>query len=402
MRAVYNALVAAAGISVLAACTSGQSAVEPPSTPTNIQSTTALQFRVGTYRTSGGSVFFNTVVTYRQQNGLSGTLDNTPTITGPAGFVVPTIAAAGTDAGTNHISGTPPTQPGTPAVATTFNQVGGAYAYGFAPANNNINGQANYINALGLGNGGGFGCNICNANGFALYNYYSSPYLVASGSGGRTPWVLGPPAVPDFHNGTFPNGFLGYDSGFVAFAVPNPPAGAYNLHLTVPGPTIGVNSAVFDAPATLTNATPLAPEAAVVSITRVGLAYGPSCPPPPPATAPMCGGAQFVVAPAAPGITNQLLYVVDINGTSGAPTFYTINAGAAGGTFVLSPTSGPTSPQGVHGAPFTQGDNVYAYVVGSDYDILAAAPPLNTQQLPALPAQADVSVGPGATAPFAY
>jgi hypothetical protein len=384
VRAVYNALVAAAGISILAACTSGQSAIEPPSTPVNVQSTTALQFRVGTFRTSGGGVNFNTVVTYRQQNGLSGTLYNTPTITGPAGFVVPAVAAAGTDAGTNHISGTPPTQPGTTAVATTFAQVGGAFAYGFAPANTNTSGAANYINSQGRGTGGGFGCNICNAEGFALYNEYTSPFLAAS-SANRSAFVLGPPAVPDFHNGTFPPGFLGYDSGFVAFAV-TPVVGAYNLHLTVPGPTIGVNVATFDAPATLTTATPLAAELPVV-ITRVGVANGPSCP-----TGPTCGGAQFVVAPAPAGITNQLLYIVDVSG--GTPTFYTFNAGAAGGTFVLSTTSGPTTPAGLHTAPFTTGDDVYAYVVGSDYDILAAAPPINTQQSPALPAQADVVQGP--------
>jgi hypothetical protein len=377
VRAVYNALVAAAGISILAACTSGQSAIEPPSTAVNVQNTTALQFRVGTYRTSGGSVFLNTVVTYRQQNGLSGTLYNTPTITGPAGFVVPSVAAAGVDAGTNHISGTPPTQPGTTAVATTFAQVGGAFAYGFAPANSTTAGAANYINALGLGTGGGFGCNICNANGFALYNEYSSPFLVAS-SANRTPFVLGPPAVPDFHNPTFPNGFLGYDSGFVSFAA-TPVLGAYNLHLTVPSATLGVNSAVFDAPATLTTATPLAAEAVA-----------------PVVTATAGGGATFVVAPAPAGVTNQLLYIVDINGNTGSPTFYTINAGAAGGTFALSNTSGPTTSTGVHQPPFTPGagDGVYAYVVGSDYDILAPAPPLNTQQLPTLPAQADVTVGP--------
>jgi hypothetical protein len=400
VRAVYNALVAAAGISILAACTSGQSAIEPPSTPVNVQNTTALQFRVGTYRTSGGSVYFNTVVTYRQQNGLSGTLYNTPTITGPAGFTVAVPPASstgsGTDANTNHISGTPPTQPGTTAVATTFNQVGGAFAYGFAPANSSTSGAANYINALGLGTGGGFGCNICNANGFALYNEYSSPYLAPS-SGSRTPFILGPPAVPDFHNGTFPNGFLGYDSGFVAFYV-TPVVGAYNLHLTVPSATIGVNAATFDAPATMTTVTPLPPEVAVVSITRFGVSS--TCPGQPSGST--CGGATFVVAPAAPPITNQLLYIVDVNGTTGSPTFYTINAGAAGGAFSLSPTSGPTTPQGAHGAPFTTGDAVYAYVVGSDYDILAAAPPVNTQQLPTLPAQADVSVGPGATTPFGY
>ena len=381
MRSIVNALGIAAGISILAACTGGQSGIEPPSQGVDVQSTTALQFRVGTYRTSGGSVFLNTVVTYRQRNGLSATLYNTPTITGPAGFVVPAVAAAGTDAGTNHISGTPPTQPGTTAVATTFAQLGGAYAYGFAPANTNVNAQANYINAIGRGNTTAFGCNICNANGFALFNEYSSPYLAASSSS-RTPFILGPPAVPDFHDGTFPTGFLGYDSGFVSFAA-TPVVGSYNLHVTVPGPTIGVNVATFDAPATLASVVPLAPEAAPV-VSPVGVTTTASC------TA--CGGAQFVVAPAPAGVTNQILYVVDVNGTT--PTFYSFNAGAAGGTFVLSPTSGPRGASGGGTAPFSGGDSLYAFVVGADYDILAAAPPNNSQQVPALPAQTDVVVGP--------
>ena len=95
-------------------------------------------------------------------------------------------------------------------------------------------------------------------------------------------------------------------------------------------------------------------------------------------------------------------YIVDANGNTGAPTFYSFNAGAAGGTFVLSTTSGPTNAQGVHQAPFQTGDAVYAYVVGADYDIIGAAPPMNTQQLPPLAAQTDVVVGPGATTPFFY
>ena len=188
--------------------------------------------------------------------------------------------------------------------------------------------------------------------------------------------------MPDFHNGTFPTGFLGYDSGFVSFAV-TPVVGAYNLHVTVPGPTIGVNVATFDAPATLTSAVPLPAEAAPV-VSPVGVT-----------TTASCTGLWWravLVAPAPAGVTNQILYVVDVSGTT--PTFYTINVGAAGGTFVLSPTSGPKDAAGGSTAPFSGGDNVYAYVVGSDYDILAAAPPNNTQQMPALPAQADVVVGP--------
>ncbi len=135
MREIYRALGTAAGIAILSACTSGQSGIEPTVTSVNPQTTTSLQFRVGTAHFANGSVYLNTVATYRQANGLSGTLYNSPTITGPAGFVVPAAGSAGTDAGTNHISSTPPTQPGTTAVVTTFNQSGGVFSYGFAPAN---------------------------------------------------------------------------------------------------------------------------------------------------------------------------------------------------------------------------------------------------------------------------
>jgi hypothetical protein len=389
VRAVYSRLVAVAGISILAACTGGQSAIEPPSTAVNVQNTTSLQFRVGTARYPNGSTYLNTLVTYRQPNGLSGTLQNCPTITGPAGFVVPAAASAGTDAGTNHISCTPPTQPGTTALVTTFNQTGGAFAYGFAPANSNSNATANYaqFSASGANNalyaddastivtGPGVGdtaINIFGADVGAFANAYTQPFYIAVAN--KLPFLLGPPAVPDFHNGTFPAGFLGYDSGFTIFGA-TPVAGSYSLTVNVPSATIGQNSATFTQTSTLSST------AALPAMT------------PPTAASTGGGGASFTVAPAPVGVTNQVLYIVRVSGSSGSPTLYSFNVGPAGGVFTLGPTSGPSGA-----APFVAGsatrapDTVDAYVVGANYDIVGGAPPTNTAQNPTLPTQANVSV----------
>lgn len=350
MRAVFNALAAAGGIAILSACTSGQSAIEPPFTAVNVQNTSSLQFRVGTANYQG-TTYLNTVVTFRQPNGLSATLYNTPTITGPAGFVVPAAAAAGTDAGTNHISGTPPTQPGTTAVATTFGQTGGAFAYGFAPANSTTAGTANYARVS---------TSSSQVSGVSVTNSYTQPIYLATTA--KLPFMLGPPAVPDFHTGAFPVGFAGYDSGFVMFAAA-PVAGAYAFNLTVPSNTIGQNSAVFNQTATLTTTTPL-----------------PVMPPPVVAGG---GGAAFTfTVPAAPaGVTSRVIYVADRAGAnSSSNMFFSFNAGTAAGTFSLAASN------------FATGDRVYAWVVGANFDIVGGAPPANLSTTPTLPAQTDVSV----------
>ncbi|MDP9023870.1 MAG: hypothetical protein M3N13_00660 [Candidatus Eremiobacteraeota bacterium] len=402
MRAVYSALGTAVGIAILTACTGGQSAIAPPSTAVNVQSTTALQFRVGTARLATGAVGLNTVVTYRQANGLSGTLYNEPTITLPPGPTPPnnTFTAGNVDVGTNMITSTPPTQPGTTATNTTFGQAGGAFAYGFAPANSNTSGSANYAqfvvagantaiyrdsdSSIIVGPGAGNSQNNIEPAVFgqpgvgAIANAYASPFYVSSRN--RVPYLLGPPAVPDFHNGTFPPGFLGYDSGFTAFALSAAPvAGTYSLTVVVPSANIGQNAATFTQSATLASVAAL-PAVAPPTFTPVGV------------NAAGAGGGSFVVAPAPAGVTNQLLYVVDVAAANARPTMYTFSVPATGGTFVLGPTSGPTLPSGTGGPPFAAGDSVVAYVVGSDYNILAAAVPLNLSQTPALPAQADITV----------
>jgi hypothetical protein len=359
VRAVYRALGAVGGIAILSACTSGQSAIQPAATAVNVQNTSTLQFRVGTANYQG-TTYLNTVVTFRQANGLSATLFNTPTITGPAGFVVagcPAVSGnACVDNGTNQISGTPPTQPGTVAVVTTFAQTGGAFAYGFAPANSATTGAANYSKVS---------TSSTEVAGVSVTNSYTQPiYLPAAG---KLPFILGPPAVPDFHPLSlgFPAGFAGYDSGFVMFAV-TPVAGVYAFNLTVPSSTIGQNSAVFNTTATLASAVPLAAIPGPVVGGGAGAAI------------------TVTVGPAPAGATSRVIYVAD-RASAGSPIgnqFFAFNAGAAGGTFSV-----PT-------ATLTTGDRFTAWVVAADFDIVGGAQPGNVSTAPALPAQTDVTVSP--------
>jgi hypothetical protein len=355
VRAVYNALVAAGGIAILSACTGGQSHIEPPFTAVNPQTQSSLQFRVGTANYQG-TTFLNTVVTFRQPNGLSATLYNTPTITGP--FLVPVAAVgAGTDANTNHISGTPPTQPGTTAVATTFGQTGGAFAYGFAPANSTTGGAANYAKTSTASS---------QIPSVGVTNAYTQPIYLATAA--KLPFMLGPPAVPDFHNPAlgYPAAFAGYDSGFTMFGV-TPAVGTYAFNLTVPSNTIGQNSAVFDVTAALTTIAPLAAL-------------------PPPVLGGGGGTAITVTVAAAPvGVTSRVIYVADRQGANATacppsgPCFYAINAGTTAGTFSL-------------GTGFGTGDRFYTWQVGADFDIVGNAVPNNLSPTPTLPAQTDVTV----------
>jgi hypothetical protein len=372
VRAVYRALGAAGGIAILSACTGGQSHIEPPFTAVDVQNTSTVQFRVGTANFQGTTVL-NTVVTFRQPNGLSATLFNTPTITGPAALVVNGCPAASNGAApvatvvpcvdntTNHISGTPPTQPGTAMTVTTFNQTGGAFAYGFAPANSTTAGAANIAKTSTASS---------QVAGVSVTNAYTQPIYNATAA--KLPFILGPPAVPDFHNANFPAGFAGYDSGFTMFAV-TPVLGTYSLNITVPANVIGTNSAVFNVTSAITTVTPLATILAPV----VGGG---------------AGAAITVTVPAAPaGATNRVIYVADRAAAANpiGNQFFAINAGTAAGTFTV-----PTST-------VVTGDRFTAWVVASNFDIVGGAPPTNVSTAPTLPAQTDITVSPpSAVVPF--
>ena len=79
-------------IALLAACTSGQSGVQPPLSGTvNVATVGSLQFAVGVAVVNQGATTItglNTVASYRTAGGLAAVLLNTPAITGPARFLV--------------------------------------------------------------------------------------------------------------------------------------------------------------------------------------------------------------------------------------------------------------------------------------------------------------------------
>ena len=395
VRAVFSTLGIVSVLGSLTACNAGYNPLTSTLVQVNTQSTSQLQFRVGTAHFADGTVGLNTLVTFRNTSGGSATTVNTPAITGPTGFLVPdnpqTDPAGGTkdaDVGTNAITGTPPN--GT--AVTSFGLTGGAFSYGFANANTNAIGTSVFAqfvqdakpntalyldkdSTIVVGNGKGtveasivptdFGGTDLGAIG----NAYPSPLFAPETN--RLPFLLGPPAVPDFHNATVASGFLGYDSGFTAFAAA-PVAGSYSLTVSVPA-TVTQSAATFTQAATLASITPLAAETTPVVVTSTG-----------------DGGATFTVATAPAGVTNQTLYIVDVATLTGFPTMYSFDAGASG-TFTLNKTSGPTV-SGTATAPFVKGDAIFAYVVGSDYDIVALAPPSNLSEAPALPAQTDVTI----------
>ena len=102
------------------------------------------------------------------------------------------------------------------------------------------------------------------------------------------------------------------------------------------------------------------------------------------------GAASFTVAPRPAGTSNQVLYIADVD-ANGNATFYSFDA-TAGGTFSLNATSGPKNAQGVGSPPFANGDEIAAWVVASDFNILALGPPGNLQQNPPFPTNADITV----------
>ncbi len=349
--------MAAAILGIAAGCTSGNGALEPPFTSVNLQSN-KLQLAVGVATFSDGTTGLNTVTTFRQPNGLSATLLNTPTLTGP--FTVPAGApgtqtngtpCAGTatnvDAGTNHVTGSPQALPGTVAVCSTFGQAGGVFAYGFAPDNSTTSGAPQYGAYAGP--------------------FYGDPALTGGELRG------GPPAYPTTTNGQFDAGFTGYPLGSTTFAMPAV-GGAYNLSVNVPS---GNNpGATITAPAaTLTSTTGLPPFGAPPAFVEDGAG----------------GGTATCTAPA--GTTETLIEIVD----QSLGTFYTIfvpSGGAVTGT--LPDNLGPT-PGGAPTPSINTGDAYFVECIAADYPLFEAGPPQNRQQTPTIvgtAGQADIAFSP--------
>jgi len=348
-------LAALGCITMLAACTGGQSGILPIYTSDNIAAKSKLQFAVGTANYAGTPAL-NTVVTFRQANGLSATLLNSPTIVGPAGFTVPTVSTAGVDGGTASLSSTPQVIPGTLSTVprTTFNQSGGVFGYGFAPLNSTT--------------GGGQVAGITTATG-----YYSEPFFVP-GSAKFAP-LLGPPATPNFNDGNTAGGFPGYPSGFTSFAGVTLVPGGYTLSVLVPtaDPKLAPNIAPVTAQLTSTSLLPT-----FAAPTFVSDGNG--------------GGTVTMVVPL--GVTETIVYVQD---SSAGLNYSFVVQGTGPQTVVVGDKLGPVTTAGVIKPTLGSGDAINVIAVGFDYPAFEAAPPANVSQTPTIVGangQADLTASP--------
>ncbi len=419
----------------------------PPVSSVNPVSTGKLVFAVGTANFYGTGTGLNVVATYRQGNGLSDALVNTPTITGP--FTINTNAntvpigtapggltlTPGFSFGQTDLSSTLPGGPsqseatakgtitGSPQAATaagmranlsTFGQSGGVFTNGFAPANAGISGSADSYVPYSI----------------PLYNNTTDANETAANQ--LTPYG-GPPAFDPDNNGmglrdglntlgiTIPSTGgtgainLGIPEGFTSFDGVTVTAGTYNLSLAVP---TGFNGST----PTSSTVTASATMASTTTLPTIN----------PPALVLDGKGGGTVTLPAADfsgGITEVYVQIVDggnggtncqgVRGPSFAPVYYTLVAKAAG-TYTLPDTDGPntTTTGGASGltpspsictaaqntaaaGAAAAGDNYSVQLVGLDYDMYGATYPINKSQSPTLTGangQADITISTAATA----
>ena len=350
----------------------------PPVSQANVATIGKLEFAVGTANIgTDGVVGLNVVTSFRQNDGLSVTLVNTPTITGPSNFVVtaPALYAngnveAGADAGTNHISAdAQDPDPLTTSPPSTLGTAGGIFDNGLSPFNTGQGGAAYYA--------GNPAQNAIPPYG-TIHTEYGQPFF------GSAPQVYlgGPPAYPFFGNGEYYPGFAGYPQGWDAFEV-RPVSGTYALSLVVPA--VSQSPATYSASATLSNLTPL-PAISVPTFTEDGNG----------------GGSGGVNVGTDSRILETMIYI-----TSGG-NYYAVGPLKGNGAlrFTVPDDLGPCT--GVQGTgcqnnPSTQsptlesGASYSIYAVSYDWPMFEAEPPGNTTQTPVITGssgQADISLSP--------
>ena len=286
----------------------------------------------------------NVVTTFRDKTGLSPSTSDTPTITGPSGFSVPSTPDAGSDAGTNRIM-------------ATFGTSGGAFAYGFAPDNTDVTKELpTYVPYGGNGDGAPFYA----AQFQALPPTTGWPFQDSAKSVDYVPFLGGPPLFPYSQNGTYPVGFYGFSEGFTTFAA-KPVAGSWSLSVSVPT-TPQVNGGTVNAPAATMSSTTGLPVYPAPAFVEDGAG----------------GGTASVVAPA--GVTETLVDIVDIT----TPSFYTLEiVGAGAGSAALPDALGPAA-SGATAPSLKTGDTYLVTAIGFDYPAFEAAPPANGSQTPTL------------------
>jgi hypothetical protein len=375
LRYAIAATTAALAVSILTACGNG-GASEPPQTSIDPASSSKLQFSVGiaTIASNGGQNIaygLNTVLTLRQQDGLSGTLYNIPQILGPSNFNVLTstqtgneVQSAGADLGTNHITwGTlnqlqwtgPPR--GQKAAST------GAFGYGFCPCNSDSGPQ----------------------NGTAtLYQAFNLPVY----GNNEEHFYGGPPAFPNFDPSLEALGFLGYSLGFNDFAVA-PVIGTYRLYAAVPPayttpqnpvPTPGPDGTPTPAPGVLAASAQLTHLTALPAFkTPAFVADGTG------------GGTVSVTVPKGATEAVVILRAVGNSGNGVClqahtfDAFYTLVAKRPGPqTLPLADNIGPKTQSNQPSATICPGGSYQVYAAGANYPLYEASYPNNLSQLPVI------------------
>ncbi|MHB8364118.1 MAG: hypothetical protein ACYDEK_06015 [Vulcanimicrobiaceae bacterium] len=418
MKTLYRTLGLAVASALLAACATNGTATIPGTTQANLNSNT-LQFAVGT-ATIGqdNTVGVNFVATLRQPNGLSGVLADTPTLTGPGGFLVPANAAGAysgagpnVDAGTAHMSGSVQVPLNNAGLTnSTFGTFTGVFSYGFGPFNSDQSITSGAYYPGNPNNSGGNGFTSSNYGCSGNYNPNTGGCIgtgmvaVAAQSGDPTQpvpflsadpmdYLVGPPAVPFFNDGTFPTNFAGYPTGFTPVEIA-PIAGTYTLSVNVPAQN--ASPITYSKTATLASTTPLPAMAA------------------PTFTSDTTGGGNGTVTVPA-GVTETMVYIVDVhpNGNGTYSSFYYAVgpiAGTGAQAYTLPDHLGPCSvpstgcQNGANaGNSITAGDTYFVSAVGYDYPAFEAGPPGNKQQNPAIVGangQADITMSPVATGTY--
>jgi hypothetical protein len=395
------AICVGAAVSI-SACTAGQTG--PPNQTTTdptVNGNSKLSLAVGTANIAGqAGLSLNVVPLYRQKNGASAVLVDTPKLTGP--FTLPAAPSApdspsaqydanatadlgpsGNEIAGHYIGGSPqPSQIGQPSsVNTTFGVNGGVFGNGFAPGNYGTSGLP------------------------ASFTPYFQPFYSGTNSSGTSNTFLPTASAPAFDpagNGRGPTGpnfpDNGLSLGLNVFQGVKPGAGAYTLSVAIQ--TTGNTLSPTPATATLTNPAFVLPIATVGGVAPAVVFNG-------------NGSITVTNVAIAPPTVGAYVEVIDsgptnatgCNGASSStPVYYTAWATATGPVTILN-THAPygqtiavcTAALNTAAAgAATPGDNLQVVVIGFDYNeyslqyngLTGATYP----QAPALPAQADSSI----------
>lgn len=377
-----------------------------------------LQLAVGTARIGlldgSSTVGLNVVATYRQPNGGSATLQNTPTLSGPQGSglfggrdAITGVTPAALHALTQGATLTTTPSPGTTPGFFGFGSLVGVYGYGLAPQNlvdygdhaavysvtaggfpcdgpvTNLLGYPYYPSAspnrpdqalaLPLYFGGSDPAHSCNQQLLGNPVAATTSIAVTSGSGGGFAFLGTPPAWPAPSGYGTPSGFLGYPVGFTDFATA-PVPGVYTLQVAAPTNPDDSASTTVTAAATL--------PASAIGSPLPGM--------PKPQIQLRADGSALLALNVPPGASETIVFLANACGAAQQQVRrYSVLTHAAGQqVLLLSNNLGPPDASGKPSATlFTcqPGDGKLAAVaVGFDYPAREASYPESTTPTPAI------------------